>query len=326
MKVLVLAGGFHEELPFEEIRALGVEVKERDGRVVVGETDEVDKLKRLGYSHLVLEYLGSFGMDEELPFDPDEHIQGKFAARFKKLNFSGDREEKKEEILKELNPSIEEVDLDEPDTTFYFLMRKDTIYAGKLIHRFESTEFTKREPALKPFSRPVSLQPREARCWVNLSGVEEGESLLDTFCGTGGILVEGALVGCEVYGSDSEGEMVSGSEINLDYYSLEGEVKRCKVQELGNRWNKKFDAVVTDPPYGRSAKVGGEEKRKLYKEALGEIAKVLKKGRKCVIGAPERLDFGKIVQESNSRFKVSKRFKEKVHGDLVREVFVLEKI
>ncbi|MFP4116794.1 MAG: methyltransferase domain-containing protein [Candidatus Aenigmatarchaeota archaeon] len=325
MKILVLTGGFHEEMPYEELRALGVDIRQRDGRIVVGKTEDVNRLDGLGFSHLVLEFLGSFHMNETLPFNPSEHIQGKFAARFKNLDFEADFKGKKEEILEELNPSIDTVDLDEPDTTFYFLMRGTRIYTGKLLHRFEPAEFTKRKPALKPFSRPVSLQPREARCWVNLSGVEKGESLLDPFCGTGGILVEGALAGCKVYGSDSEGEMVSGSEINLDYYGLGGEMKRCKVQELEGRWDRKFDAVVTDPPYGRSAKVGGEKVRKLYMEAIPEIEKVLKQGKRCVIGAPERLEFEKILEDSENFFEITRKFREKVHGDLAREVFVLRR-
>ncbi len=324
MKLLILAGGFHEKLPYEELRSLDLDIKKRNGRIVVGETENVEKLKRLGYSHLVLEYLGSFGLDEKLPFDPEKYIEGKFAARFKKLGFSGDFEEKKGKILGELNPSIETVDLKDPDTTFYFLMKDKTVYAGRLIHRIDPDGFKERESETRPYSRPVSIPPREARCWVNLSGIEKGESLLDPFCGTGGILMEAGLIGCKVYGSDSEADMVSGSRINLDYYGLGGEVKRCKVQELGKRWDRRFDAVVMDPPYGRSARVSGDEIERLYSEALDRIHEVLKDGRNCVFGAPKSIEPGRIVDEK--KFLIKKRFEEKVHGDLIREVFVLEKI
>lgn len=325
MKLLVLVGGFHEKMPYEELRSLGMEIDERDGRVVVGSSDNVERLKRLGYSHLVLEFLGSFHADDPLPFDPGEHIQGKFAARFKKLDFSGDFRDKKEEILEELNPEIDRVDLEDPDTTFYFLMKDEKIYAGKLIHRFEPAEFTKREINLRPYSRPISIPPREARCWVNLSGVDEEEKLLDPFCGTGGLLIEGALAGCDVYGSDSDGEMVTGSEINLDYYGLEAELKRTKAQKLSERWGTEFEAVVTDPPYGRSAKVGGEEIKKLYREAVTEMEKVLKGDGRCVLAAPETIEFDKILKGMDTDFEISQRFKEKVHDDLFREIFVLQK-
>ncbi len=321
--VLILVGGFHPEMPYEEIKALGVDIEERDGRVVVGEVEDVEKLERLGFSHLVLKCLGSFGVDEKLPFDPEKYIEGKFAARFKNLGFSGSREEKKEEILEELNPNIESVDLDNPDTTFYFLMKGEKIYVGKLIHRFDPTEFTERKSGMKPYSRPVSLKPREARCWINLSGARG--DLLDPFCGTGTILVEAGLAGYNVYGSDSEDDMVSGSITNMKHYGVEGEVRKSRVQNLSKIWNRTFDVVVTDPPYGRSAKVCSVGIKNLYRSSLKEIESILKNNGRCVIGCPSNMGFEKILNETGSVFEVLNKFTEKIHGDLIREIFVLGK-
>ncbi|MFP4115634.1 MAG: methyltransferase domain-containing protein [Candidatus Aenigmatarchaeota archaeon] len=326
MELLVLVGGFHPEMPLEELRSLGAEVEEKDGRIVAGKTDEWEKLKRLGYSHLILKFLGSFSPGEELPFDPEKHIEGKFAGRFKKLDFSGNFDERRKEILGELDPHIKEVDLRNPDTTIYFFFRGNKIYAGKLFHEFKPEEFYQRKVAVRPFSRPISLPPREARCWVNLSGVEEGGKLLDPFCGTGGILIEAAMIDCKVYGSDLDAEMVSGSRMNLDYYGLEGEVEKVDAQELSRRWNESFDAVVTDPPYGRAAKVGGEEVKNLYGKSLEEISKVLKEGAKCVIGAPKKIGLEGVLKEKAPGLKTEKRFEEKVHGDLFREIYILRKV
>ncbi len=323
MKILILTGGFHSKMPLEELRALGMKINMKDGRIVVGEAQNVEKLKRLGYSHLVLEYLGSFCMNERLPFDPEKYIEGKFAARFKNLGFSGKREKKKEEILEELNPNIKAVDLNNPDTTFYFLMKGEKIYVGKLIHRFDPTEFTERKSEFKPYSRPVSLLPREARCWINLSGVEG--DLLDPFCGTGTILVEAGLAGYNVYGSDSEDDMVSGSIMNMEYYEVEGEVRKSKIQNLSKNWDRAFDVVVTDPPYGRSAKVCSDKIENLYRFSLKEIESILKSNGRCVIGCPRKMGFDKILKETDSKFKVLNKFTERVHGDLQREIFVLGK-
>ncbi len=324
MKVLILTGGFHPEMPLAEARNLGVEVEEEESNMVVGEIDDWKRLKRLGYSHLVLQYLGKIGIDDELPFDAEEQIQGSFAARFKKVNFSGDFFGVKKKVLEKLNPYIEGVDLDNPDTTLYFLLSGENIYCGRLLHEFDASEFKERESESRPFSRPVSLPPREARCWVNLTGIEKDERLLDPFCGTGGIIIEGGLMGCEVYGSDSEGKMVSGCRRNMNHYDVDGEIRKCEVQKLSKVWDKKFDAVVTDPPYGRASKVSGKELKELYGDALDQIHEILVERGKCVIGAPRRLNIEDLVE--NSRFKQRKKFKEKVHGDLTREVFVLEKI
>ncbi len=323
MKVLVLTGGFHPEMPREEIKSLGVKIEIKEGSIVVGEVSGWERLKKLGYSHLVLEYLGKFQAEEDLPFDPEEHIKGSFAARFKKIDFSDNFDKVKNRILERLNPHIEEVDLDSPDTVLYFLLKDEQVYCGKLLHEFDASEFRKREPEFRPFSRPVSLPPREARCWINLSGITEGERLLDPFCGPGGIVMEGSLMGYKAYGSDSEGEMVSGCRINLNYYNADDQIRKCDVQNLGEIWNRKFDAVVTDPPYGRSSRIRGGKLEDLYKKALDEIHGVLSPQGRLVIGAPERLNIEDLVE--NSRFKKRKKFKERVHGDLSREVFVLEK-
>ena len=326
MQLLALVGGFHPKMPEKELESLGMEVKESDGRIILGNTQNWHRLKRLGYSHLLLEYLGKFHPDGELPFDASEYIKGKFAGLFKKLGFSGNFEKTREKILDELDQHIEEADLKNPDTTIYFMMKGKNIYTGRLIHEFNPSKFFERKSALRPYSKPISLRPREARCWVNLSGVERGEKLLDPFCGTGGILIEAGLTGCDIYGSDSEMEMVSGTKMNLDYYGLEGKVKRCKAQNLTNRWEESFDGVVTDPPYGRASKVGGEEIESTYKESLSEIERILKGGGKCVLGAPEKISFEEIFNETDTSFEILNKFKERVHGNLQREIFVLKKV
>lgn len=325
MQLLVFTGGFHPEMPFSEVGSLGFKETERDGRLVVGDIDDWKMLERLGYSHLVLRYLGQFEPGENFPFDPEKLTRGKFAARFKKLDFAGDFDEARQNIIDELDPYIDEVDLRNPDTTVYFFLKDEGIYAGELLLRFDPSEFFQRKSALRPYSQPISIPPRETRCWVNLSQVRDGEKLLDPFCGTGGILIEAGLIDCELYGSDIDEEMVTGTRMNLDYYGLEGMLKQCRIQELDEEWDLKFDAIVTDPPYGRSSKVGGEEVEKLYRESLQEMEKVLRDGKKCVLGAPKKLGLEKILTDIDARFELQEKFEEKVHGDLKREVFVLEK-
>ncbi|MFP4045882.1 MAG: methyltransferase domain-containing protein [Candidatus Aenigmatarchaeota archaeon] len=325
MKVLLYTGGFHPVMPVKEAETLGLKVTERDGRLVVGTADEWSKLKRLGYAHLLLEWLGEFDLGEDLPFDAGSVIEGSVAARFKKHNFDGDFRGAKQEILHKLDPYMEDVDLQDPDTVLYFFIGNEKIYAGRLLHKFDPKPFQQRRNEVRPFSRPVSLPQRESRCWINLSKISEGGKLLDPFCGTGGVLIESSLLDLDTYGSDADIEMVEGCRINLDYFNLEAELKRCTVQSLSRSWEKKFDAIVTDPPYGIASKVGGERIEELYRVSLREFEKVLKKGKRCVIGAPKRLDFEYIVGESKTSFRIVEKFEEQVHGSLTREIFVLEK-
>jgi hypothetical protein len=48
-----------------------------------------------------------------------------------------------------------------------------------------------------------------------MSGALPGEWILDPFCGTGGTLIEAALIGCREAGTDADLEMIAGSRKNL---------------------------------------------------------------------------------------------------------------
>lgn len=323
MKLLAYTGGFHPEMPLEELRALGFAPEKCEGRLIIGSAENPEVLERLGYTHLVLEYLGSFRPGEDLPFDPREHVKGEFAARFKKLDFEGGFESLKNSILKELDPYIDKANLTDPEVAIYFFLTEDKIYSGKLMYEFSGAEFYRRGSEAKPFSQPITVDPRSARCWINLSQTEEGGKVLDPFCGTGTVLVEAGLMGLKVYGSDIDSRMVSGTRINMDYFGVEGEIRKADIQKLSGTWDEKFDAVVTDPPYGRSSMVGGSEIEGIYRSSMQQFEKVLKRGCRCVLGAPREIKFEEILKSSGTDFAVEKKFKGKVHGSLWREVYVL---
>ncbi|MEI6690448.1 MAG: hypothetical protein WCL07_01735 [bacterium] len=61
------------------------------------------------------------------------------------------------------------------------------------------------------------LPPKVARIMANLACVgQTGLSLADPFCGTGTVLAEAALIGCNtVFGSDTNPDAISGTEQNL---------------------------------------------------------------------------------------------------------------
>lgn len=325
MKLLIYVGGFHEEIPFAEAGSLGFKIEEKNGRILLGTTKDPERLKRLGYTHLLLGWLGEFGFEEDLPFDVDSAMEGSVAVRFKKHNFEGDFLQTKREILEKLNPFLDKVDLEDPDTVLYFFLGKDKVYVGKLFHKFDPSQFQQRRNDVRPFNRPISLPQRESRSWINLTGVQKNDKFLDPFCGTGGILIEGDVLGCEVHGSDADLEMIEGCRLNLDYFGLDANLKRCAVRNLSECWEKKFDGIVTDPPYGIASKVGGERIEDLYRNSLLEFEKVLKKEKRCVLGAPERLNFESILQNSATRFQLMNKFREEVHDSLTREIFVLKK-
>ena len=50
--------------------------------------------------------------------------------------------------------------------------------------------------------------------------IKKGELLLDPFCGTGGSLMEGGLIGARVVGTDVDWNMKNGAAINCEYLGI----------------------------------------------------------------------------------------------------------
>lgn len=328
MRLLILVGGFHEELSLEELKALDVRILERDGRLILGEKENWEELKRLGYTHKILKFLGKIedgNSDIELPFEPEKEIKGSYAVRSKDFESTGNFEKNKKELQDKIWKSLSdrEVDLESPQTEINFFFKGKKIYAGKLLHSFDSSEFTKRKVQYRPFFHPVSFHPREGRVFINLSKVKKGEKLLDPFVGTGGILIEGGLIGCKIYGSDFSREMVQGTKINLDYFGLSGKIKRVDARNLVNGWKEEipFDSIVTDPPYGSASKVGGKDIEKLYEEFLAQVPRVLKNNKYCVVSSPKLIKMDNLIPD---KLKLLTKFEEKIHKSLTREIFVLK--
>ena len=109
----------------------------------------------------------------------------------------------------------------------------------------------------RPFFKPISLDPKLARTMVNLA-VPSGGRLLDPFCGTGGLIVEGILCGADCFGSDLAWPMVTGTRENALWAQERGgsgnfEIRNGSALDLSNCWEGEFDGFVFDPPYGRNA-------------------------------------------------------------------------
>ncbi|NIP34812.1 MAG: methyltransferase domain-containing protein, partial [Thermoplasmata archaeon] len=85
----------------------------------------------------------------------------------------------------------------------------------------------------RPFSHPISLHPKYARAMVNLAKVPLGGRILDPFCGTGGVLIEAALLGYEPLGSDIDPRMVEGSRRNLEAMGLQAGLEVADVSDAG---------------------------------------------------------------------------------------------
>ena len=232
-----------------------------------------------------------------------------------------------------------EVNLRKPSKTFVLLFAGEACLFCLLLHPHSAAEekekkrqFAERRPHLRPFFSPGVLKPKLARALVNLSGVRAGGLLLDPFCGTGGLLLEAGLpeVGARVVGLDVQEKMVRGARENLrlfgvglgkgrsgeDFVVLVGDASKIPLQDSS------VDAVVTDLPYGRSSLVAGSgcsALSALYQNALAEIQRVLKPGRRAVVVSNSPTFFSLLYN-----FRLLERHAYRVHKSLTRYVAVAE--
>jgi tRNA (guanine10-N2)-dimethyltransferase len=196
------------------------------------------------------------------------------------------------------------------ETEFHINFLDDKILCGKLIWK-QTEKFHLRRPDLRPGFFPVSMKPKLARALINLSGVQHGK-IFDPFCGTGGILLEGAMIGLEVEGSDLDKNMVLAAKKNFLEYQVYGEFSVADARKK----IVKAKAIVTDPPYGRRASLKKSEIESLYKDFLNHVYSFTDT---VVLMYPKGMN---LV----TSFKISFQCEEYIHNSLTRIIVILKKI
>ncbi|MGA8664424.1 MAG: RsmD family RNA methyltransferase [Thermoplasmata archaeon] len=139
-----------------------------------------------------------------------------------------------------------------------------------------------------PFRRPIGLAPRLARAAANLARIAPGDRVLDPFLGTGALLAEAALFGARVTGIDREAGMVQGANRNFTHLGVSAEHlvvgDSADVEFPGSAGP--FDALLTDPPYGRASSTGGEAAESLAARILPRWADRLRPTSFAVVILP----------------------------------------
>lgn len=197
------------------------------------------------------------------------------------------KREKKKAVLKQgrKNLRIQDGDalrISSLDYNLFFYNHKGKIFFGHLNNVFNYTEIKKRDME-KPFRREeLAISPRLAKILINLSGAKEGETILDPFCGIGGILLEG-LSGClNVVGVDKDRNAVERAKKNIEWLTKNYSIKNRYT--LVNQDSKKikdikFDAVATEAPLGEllKRKPSRQESKKIISDFEEKIIPVLKR-------------------------------------------------
>jgi len=204
------------------------------------------------------------------------------------------------------------VDLKQPEVLIRFFFIGTTVYATT--REWKNTyDFLSRKPHLRPSFYPASLDPQLARCMVNLARVRGNGTILDPFCGTGGIVIEAAFSGTNVVGYDTSSWMLKKCKENIAYYNL----KNVRLEKKdATTFRKKCAAIVTEPPFGKNTK--SQDLDTLYYDFLVNAKKNTKR---IVMTFPHWIQWEKIVLKSG--WMIVNHFSWYVHKSMTREIAVL---
>ena len=212
------------------------------------------------------------------------------------------------------------VDLRSPQADFLGVLTEGMFFFGLKLAEVRPGPFVARRPSKRPFFHPTAMMPKLARCMVNLSRARPGELVLDPFCGTGSIIIEAALMGCQVVGADISPRMAFGCLLNMRF--LDAEPLGVLVADALRPPVRRADRVVADPPYGRSATTAGREVKRLYEEFLPLLPELLPRGHMACLAAPSQLELSQMARDLGLR-PVEAHF-HFVHAGLTRELAVLQ--
>ncbi|WP_231185745.1 methyltransferase domain-containing protein [Haladaptatus sp. DYF46] len=208
------------------------------------------------------------------------------------------------------------VDLDDPDHEL-----RATFSGGVCALGWTAVESVRdygtRRPTDRPFFQPGSMDPLLARALVNIAGAREGTTVLDPMCGTGGVLIEAALVGARPLGADAQDKMVRGAARNLARYAPDADAATVRGDATHLPLaDDTIDGVVFDAPYGRQSKIANLDLDDLVSGALAEAHRVA--SRAVVVG-----DRSWAGEARNAGWNVEDEFERRVHRSLTRYVVVL---
>jgi len=345
-KLLILLSGEHETLPVAEIKAIaeGENLRIRDIRVLdqvcilTGDDGLGDAIaRRAAYVKTICKYLFSCNTNLHEIYDSVKSLnfseifceKSSFAVRIHRIkNYSPDISAY--ELQRRIGAIILEafgkrgimVNLRSPDVIFIGFLTAGRFVFGIVEKVIERISFKRRAPQFRPYAHPSSMNPFLSRCMVNLSRATSGDVFYDPFCGVGGFLIEAALIGCRVLGSDIDPKMVLGSRKNLEFYDLPYlDVFLCDARSFSTIG--RVDAIATDPPYGAASSTKGEDPEKLTRMFLENSESVIKRGGYVVVATPHKFDIGGLLKSTN--LKLLEIHSVKVHQNLTRRILVLKR-
>ncbi len=294
-------------------------ISEGPGYIIASFPEEKldDIADRIALTHSIGRYIGTYDPDNAAYLFDLELPDGTFAIRAKR--FEGMMKDiDSQKIIRDIGgifSRTNDVDLKDPEIIIRMQMC-DMLHLYIEERTIDRNLLETRKVSERPFFSPISLHPKYARALINLTGARRGSIVLDPFCGTGGLVIEAASMGMITIASDFDEEMVIGTMENMEFYGLDlDDHEVIDIKDIPERFHD-IDIVVTDPPYGRSTRTGGEDAADIQRIAMSKIPKVLKHNGKAGIILP--YESGPTAMELESVFK------QHVHGSLSRYYHVFK--
>ncbi len=313
MTKLFLLSKQNIELAKEEILSLteNNEYELHDDLLIIDDKSKIDFENRLGYTHTIYKFLFKCKKEKLTESIKSYNWQKIYNKDFcVRVHNSSEFEEKEIASLiwnKIKNPKV---NLTIPKTKIEFFFIKNNVIAALFQSNIDKS-FLNRKAHLRPELHPTSLHPKLARACINLTGLTKG-TLLDPFCGSGGILIEAGLMGFKVIGYDIDESQIKRAEINFKHYKVKN--YKLKKQDSTNI-NKKVKAIVTDLPYGKGSKLLNKN---LYVSFLNSSQNITKN---MIIIFPDFINYKKLIKKT--KWKIEKEFKVYIHKSLTRIILKL---
>ena len=193
-----------------------------------------------------------------------------------------------------------QVSLSNPQLVVYLIITDDKKYLG-----YADSQPVPVHPT-KVIKHPHELDMKLSRCIVNLSQLNEKNTICDPFCGTGTILLEAESMGIKAIGIDFDKIMCKITNKNLAANGFGSRVINSGYDEIKNI---KVDGIVTDLPYGISSRSSIPPKK-----LIQDFVSVIPKRKKLVMVYKKGLE----VEEMSK----AKKYEIYRHKSLTRVIAV----
>lgn len=197
---------------------------------------------------------------------------------------------------------------------FNVIPKDDKLVIAKTTWIYDAEDWVSRDRN-KPYRdiKRGMLPPKVARIMVNLAtGGKSGLTVADPFCGTGTVLSEAIMVGCNVFGSDTNPEAIPGTKSNLEWLlstpQLPSREYRLSIADATHfdEVVKSVDCIATEPFMGpllddRNPSTLDKIKNiakgldKLYRGAFKAFAKTLPQKGRVVMSIPVFHVYGRVI-------------------------------